>query len=76
MAKLLFIYAFRFIRLNAIKIVIKSHIKRYSNDKIIFIQFTRMGIESTSKMRRHENTSSSEEDDLVDLLGSTTYQVI
>lgn len=50
--------------------------KRYSNDKIIFIQFTRMGIESTSKMRRHENTSSSEEDDLVDLLGSTTYQVI
>lgn len=35
----------------------------------------RMGMESNSKMRRHENTSSSEEDDLVDLLGNT-YQVI
>lgn len=34
----------------------------------------RMDMESTSKMRRHENTSSSEEDDLVDLLGNT-YQV-
>lgn len=33
-----------------------------------------MDIDS-SKMRRHENTSSSEEDDLVDLLGNT-YQVI
>lgn len=33
-----------------------------------------MDMESTSKMRRHENTSSSEEDDLVDLLGNT-YQV-
>lgn len=32
-----------------------------------------MDIDS-SKMRRHENTSSSEEDDLVDLLGNT-YQV-
>lgn len=31
-------------------------------------------MESTSKIRRHENTSSSEEDDLVDLLGNT-YQV-
>lgn len=34
-----------------------------------------MEMESASKMgRRHENTSSSEEDDLVDLLGSN-YQV-
>lgn len=33
-----------------------------------------MGLEATSKMRRHDHTSSSEEDDLVDLLGST-YQV-
>lgn len=33
-----------------------------------------MDIDSSSKMRRHENTSSSEEDDLVDLLGNT-YQV-
>lgn len=37
---------------------------------MIFLLF-RMGMESTSKMRRHENTSSSEEDDLVDLLGNT-----
>lgn len=33
-----------------------------------------MDMETASKMRRHENTSSSEEDDLVDLLGNT-YQV-
>lgn len=36
----------------------------------IFLLF-RMGMESASKIRRHENTSSSEEDDLVDLLGNT-----
>lgn len=43
---------------------------------ILVLQFRfRMGMETASKMsRRHETTSSSEEDDLVDLLGSN-YQV-
>lgn len=42
---------------------------------VIFLLTNRMDMESASKMRRHENMSSSEEDDLVDLLGNT-YQVI
>lgn len=33
-------------------------------------------MESTSKIRRHENTSSSEEDDLVDLLGNTCQVIL
>lgn len=41
---------------------------------IRFYRLNRMGIEQKRMMRRHEATSSSEEDDSVDLLGSN-YQV-